>query len=65
MVAKSVTLNELERRNGVISANSCSLQGALHKSSRSLSHLLMCSCTFLYSHLPLNLRLFISVHGTA
>jgi len=37
LVPKSVILNDLERRNGVI----------LRKSSRSLSHLLMTSC-----HLP-------------
>ena len=49
LVPKSVTLNDLERRNGrylfcVISANSGSFRGALRFSSRSLSHLLMSSC---------------------
>ena len=48
LVPKSVTLNDLERRNGryfcVILANSGSFRGALRKSSRSLSHLLMSSC---------------------
>jgi len=48
LVPKSVTLSDLERRNGryfcSISANSGSFRGALRKSSRSLSHLLMSSC---------------------
>jgi len=44
LVPKSVTLNDLERRNGVISANLGSFRGALHKSSLSLSHLLVSSC---------------------
>jgi len=48
LVAKLVTLNDLERRNGryffIISANSGSFRGARRKSSRSLSHLLMSSC---------------------
>jgi len=50
LVSKSVTLNDLERRNGryfyVISANSGSFRGALRKSSRLLSHHLMSSCYF-------------------
>ena len=47
LVPKSVTLNDLERRNGHYFASfqrilvAC---GALRKSSRSLSHLLMSSC---------------------
>ena len=50
LVPKSVTLNDLERRNGVILRNFSefgSFRGALRKSSRSLSHLshlLMSSC---------------------
>ena len=48
LVPKSVTLNDLEQRNGVIlrffSANSGSFRGALRKSPRSLSHFLMSSC---------------------
>jgi len=47
LVPKSVTLNDLERRNGVILrcfSEFGYLLGALHKSSRSLSHLLMSSC---------------------
>jgi len=47
LVPKSVTLNELERRNGVILryfSEIGSFRGALRKSSRSLSHLLMSSC---------------------
>jgi len=47
LVPKSVTLNDLERRNGVILRcfNEFGyLPGALRKSSRSLSHLLMSSC---------------------
>ena len=46
LVPKSVTLNDLERRNVVIlrySSEFGQLPGALHKSSRSLSHLLMSS----------------------
>jgi len=43
LVPKSVTLNDLERRNGRYFANSGSFRGALLKSSRSLSHLLMIS----------------------
>ena len=47
LVPKSVALNDLERRNGVILR--CFIEfeylpGALRKSSRSLSHLLMSSC---------------------
>jgi len=47
LVPKSVTLNDLERRNGVILRYFSEfgwLPGALRKSSRSLSHLLMSSC---------------------
>ena len=47
LVPKSVTLNDLERRNGVILhyfSEIGSFLGALRKSSRSLSHLLMSSC---------------------
>ena len=49
LVPKSVTLNDLERRNGVILrcfSEFGFLPGALRKSSRSLSHLLMSSCFF-------------------
>jgi len=48
LVQKSVTLNDLERRNGVILrcfSEFGYLPGALRKSSRSLSHLLMSSCS--------------------
>jgi len=47
LVPKWVTLNDLERRNGVILRHFRELwylPGALRKSSRSLSHLLMSSC---------------------
>jgi len=47
LVPKSVTLNDLERRNGIILrcfSEFGYLPGALRKSSRSLSHLLMSSC---------------------
>jgi len=47
LVPKSVTLNDHERRNGVILrcfSEFGYLPGALRKSSRSLSHLLMSSC---------------------
>ena len=47
LVPKSVTLNDLERRNGVILrcfSEFWYLPGTLRKSSRSLSHLLMSSC---------------------
>ena len=47
LVPKSVTLNDLERPNGVILRYFSEfgyLPGALRKSSRSLSHLLMSSC---------------------
>ena len=50
LVPKSVTLNDLERRNGVILRcfNEFGyLLGALRKSSRSLSHLLISSCVSL------------------
>ena len=45
LVRKSVTLNDLERRNGVILRcfSEFGIPGALRKSSRSLSHL-MSSC---------------------
>ena len=49
-VPKSVTLNDLERRNIVILrcfSEFGYLPGALRKSSRSLSHLLMSSCLYL------------------
>ena len=52
LVLKSVTLNDLERRNGIIFAlfqRIRKLPGALRKSSRSLCHLLMSSC---YTLLP-------------
>jgi len=52
LVPKSVTLNDLERRNGVILrcfSEFGYLPGALPKSSRSLSHLLMSSCYFTVS----------------
>ena len=48
LVPKLVTLNDLEWRNGVILRyfrEFGSFWGALRKSSRSLSHLLMSSCT--------------------
>jgi len=51
LVPKSVTVNDLERRNGVILryfSEFVSFRGALRKSSRSLSHLLMSSC-FLFT----------------
>ena len=47
LVPKSVTLNDLERHNGVILryiSEFVYLPGAMRKSSRSLSHLLMSSC---------------------
>jgi len=44
MVPKSVTLNDLERRNGVISTNSGSSRAHCVKVKRSLSQLLMSSC---------------------
>jgi len=47
LVPKSVTLNDLEWRNGVILRYFSEfgyLPGVLRKSSRSLSHLLMSSC---------------------
>ena len=49
LVPKSVILNDLERRNGVILryfSEFGSLPGALRKSSCSLSRLLMSSCFF-------------------
>ena len=48
LVPQSVTLNDLERRNGVILRYFSEfgyLPDVLRKSSRSLSHLLMSSCT--------------------
>jgi len=50
LVPKSVTLNGLERRNGVILryfSKFGSFRGALRKSSHSLSHLLMSSCLYM------------------
>jgi len=47
LVPKLVTLNDFERRNGVLLRYFSEfgwLPGALRKSSRSLSHLLMSSC---------------------
>ena len=47
LVPKSVTLNDLERRNGIslrYFSEFGQLPGALRKNSRSLSHLLMSSC---------------------
>jgi len=47
LVPKLVTLNDLDRRNGVILRYFSEfgwLPGALRKSSRSLSHHLMSSC---------------------
>jgi len=50
LVPKSVTLNNLERHNGRYFALFQRIlhQGALRKSSRSLSHLLMSSCLFVF-----------------
>ena len=48
LVPKSVTLNDLVRRNGVILrcfSEFGYFPGALRKSSRSLSHILMSSCS--------------------
>jgi len=48
LVPKFVTLNDLERRNSVILryfSQFGSFGGALRKSSRSLAHLLMSSCS--------------------
>ena len=56
LVPNSVTLNDLERRNGVILryfSEFGQLPGALRKSSRSLSHLLISSC---YSNVALRMR---------
>ena len=51
LVPKSVTLNDLERRNGRYFALFQRIRvpsaGVLRKSSRSLSHLLMSSCFLL------------------
>jgi len=44
LVSKSMTLNDLERRNGRYFALFQRIRVALRKSSRSLSHLLMSSC---------------------
>jgi len=47
LVPKLLTLNDLERHNGVILryfSEFGQLPGAFRKSSRSLSHLLMSSC---------------------
>jgi len=48
VVPKSVTLNDLERRNGHYFSEFGGFRGALRKSSRSLSHLLMSSCLVMY-----------------
>jgi len=45
-----MTLNGIMALFCVISANSGSFRGALRKSSRSLSHLLMSSCCFTSAH---------------
>jgi len=61
LVQKSVTLNDLERRNGVILRCFCEfgyLPGALRKSSRSRYHLLLSSCIML----PTPLGRFFRVH---
>ena len=53
LVPKSVTLNDLERRKGRYFGYFSEfwwLPGALRKSSRSLSHLLMSSCNVLLPH---------------
>jgi len=54
LVPKSVTLNDLQRRNGryfaLFQRIPGSSRGALRKSSRSLSHLLMSSCYFQFLH---------------
>ena len=53
LVPKSVTFNDLERRNGVILRyfSECGyLPCALRKSLRSLSHLLMSSCTVMSTY---------------
>ena len=51
LVPQSVTLNDLERRNGryyaLFQRIRVAFRGALRKSSRSLSHLLMSSCLLL------------------
>jgi len=47
LVPKSVTLNNLERSNGVFQRIQVA-SGSLRKSSRSLSHLLMSSCSIEY-----------------
>ena len=51
LVPKSVTLNDLERHNGIILRYFSEFgyfPGVLRKSSRSLSHLLMSSCIHLH-----------------
>ena len=56
LVSKSVTLNDLERRNGVILRYFSEfeyLPSVLRKSSRSLSHLLM-DMTYSVLKVPLN-----------
>jgi len=65
LVPKSVTLNDLERRNGVILrcfSEFGYLPGTLRKSSRSLSHLLMSSCFKFRHHIGLGVRLLRSKH---
>ena len=44
LVPKSMTLDDLERRNGRYFSEFAYLPGVLRRSSRSLSHLLMSSC---------------------
>ena len=59
LVPKSVTLNDLERRNGVILrcfSEFGYLPGALRKCSRSLSHLLMSSCMTLFYRFSVPVR---------
>jgi len=54
LVSKSVTLNDLERRNGVILSYFSEfgyIPGVLRKSSRSICHLLMSSCCTLVQQL--------------
>ena len=53
LAPKSVTLNDIERRSGVILRYFSEFQylpGALRKSSPSLSHLLMSSCILTWNH---------------
>jgi len=61
LVPKSVTLNDLERRNGryfaLFQRIPVASAGALRKSSRSLSHLLMISCIYYCAFKILHIRL--------